>query len=276
MSDVHSIEDALRRACFTLASSWGLMLPNGPRTQTAGIIGRSGERIDPVSPYLLGLRRVIAEQLAGWVLVIAEERDLRPTWRCPSWRWSLRKGGSARLCACGEAPGHPLVEGRHRLSALDVVRMARFVDTHAEWLAAHEAGQDAADELTASAEKVSSVIEPPGAREFVGRCSVCQGDLRARDGAAALCRECGTIVDTATYRDQAVRQAEDRLMTAAEIVRLAPRMWDHPVTHVHLSRWATRREIVPHAHTFGPDPRPMYRVGDVRDLVTRHAERRGA
>lgn len=239
MSDVASAETRIRQALLVFVTAWVDMLPDGPPPKRAGIIGRSPDRADPISAGLLDIRRnalMTLDHLTGTVLV------------------------RRRLTTCVDNG--------------DAVAMAAFLTIHAQWLAEHE--PTAGPALTGHANKIKGVVEPPGSAEFVGRCEVCDGDLRARDREAATCRDCGTMVDTATWREAATEEAQDRLLTAAEIVALAPRMWDHPVTHVHLSRWAKRSELIPHAHTFGPDPRPMYRVGDVRELVTRHAGRKRA
>lgn len=233
MSEPEPRDDAarIRQALWTIRMCWPQMLPLAPRPPRAGIVGRAPDVPLPVPVSILDLRALTLSRLASWALVVADDQDLHTS-----------------------------------LDGADALGLCRFLDTHADYLAAHPAAGDVLDELGDSARRCDRVVDHPGPLEFVGRCEVCSGDLRARSGGNALCRDCGASVDPVTTRESLVRQAEDRLLTAAEIVRLAHRLWDQPVTHVHLSRWVKRGLLPVKGRT--PDEHALHRIGDVDALVS--------
>lgn len=231
----------IRQALNTIRNCWDEMLPDSPRQVTTGTIGRTDSKPLPIPVHTLDVRAQALARLASWCLLVIEDQDLHP-----------------------------------RLDGLDAVGMARFLDTHADYLASHPAAEDVVDELGESARKIDRVVDRPGPLEFVGRCEVCGGDLRARDKSAALCRDCGASVDAAATREQLTREAEDRLMTAAELVAIAHRLWDEPVTHVRISRWVKSGQLSTHGHVQdGERKYALHRVGDVSVLVARQTTRTG-
>lgn len=281
----------LRQALRKLTVLWPAMYPDAPTAIRLGTIGRS--RIQPlpipvpVMPSADGTGMDVAKMLAQWALVVADDLDLHPTVRCskPEWHGGLvplPRGHygpqqwveRVRVCGCGIAPKSTNLD--HRLPATDTVAVVRFLTTHADYLATID---DAVDEIATAAAVVERIAEPPSPLEFVGQCDVCKGDLRSRDGGRALCRDCGNIVDADATRDRLVTESEQRIMPAAEIVTLAPRLWpDARVTHVHLHRWVKRGDLISPGQVMCDDGimRPGYRVKDVAILAARHASRRSA
>lgn len=224
----------IRGALHTIRTHWDDMLPDAPRPPTAGTIGRTQSKPLPIPVHVLDVRAETLTRLASWALLVIEERQ-----------------SSAAL------------------NGWDAPAMAGFLTIHADYLGEHDAGADAAAELADSARKVIGICEPRGALEFVGPCE-CGGDLRARPGEAATCKTCHVKVDAQATRDQLVREAEDRLLTAAELVAIAHRLWDHPVSHVRISRWVSAGDLVQHGSIArGERVMPTYRVGDVGNLLDR-------
>lgn len=231
-------ENRIRQALWTVISAWDDMLPDGPRVVTAGTIGRTAEEPLPIPPHILDARALTLGRLAGWCLVVIEDRELNTA-----------------------------------LDGLDVVGMARFLDVHADWLAGHDAADVVLDELSDAARRILRIVEPRGALEFVGPCEVCGDDLRAHPGSSAVCRGCRVVVDAVATREALLREAGDRLMTAAELVTLAPRLWDVQVSFMRINRWVRAGRLVAHGER---EDRPVYRVGDVAGLVSEIPERRSA
>ena len=156
MTALHAdlLEDAIRGACFAIAADYADSL-DGPRPQTVGARPAPGSRM-PIGAPVLDVRAQACARLAGWALLIIEERDL-----------------------------HTHLEGS------DVVALCRFVETHAGWLAHHMAGPDASAELADSARKIATLVTGARIRRFwVGQCPAhdtsdlgerveCAGDLYA-------------------------------------------------------------------------------------------------
>lgn len=242
MSEAPDRADKIRHSLLTIRQCWDAMLPRSPRGTTAGTIGRTSHTPLPIPASILDVRAQTRSRLAGWCLVVIDDLDL-----------------------------HPSLDGQ------DAVGMARFLDVHAGYLAQHEAVEDVIEELADSERRCERIAEPPGALEFVGRCQVCDGDLRARQGGAALCRDCGQLVDAQTTREQLTREAEDRLMTASELVEIAHRLWDDPVTLVRINRWAKGGHLLAHGtKPMGERSLPLYRVGDVATALARMNTRRAS
>lgn len=225
----------IRQALVGIQTSWAAMLPTGPRAIRSGTIGRSSEVALPVPAHVLDVRRETTERLAGWATIVADDLDLHTS-----------------------------------LDAYDVPAVCGLLLTHADYLAEHPASEDCLEELADSARRCIGIAEPPGAREFVGRCGICEGDLRAYHRGPAVCSDCRAVVDPETIRESVMEAALDRTYTAAEVVSLAHRLWDYPVTHVHVSRWVKRGRLLPVTEHEIP---ARYRMRDVAALVEEHHRR---
>lgn len=165
------------------------------------------------------------------------------------------------------------------LPADTLAAMARWLLRHVEWLRHHEAGPEAVDEITAAIAEAWRVIDQPPDRWYAGPCGnadeatggPCPQDLYARPGAARVrCRACGTVYDVRERREWLLATAEDVLAHAVLISQALSRL-DQPVTPERIRQWAHRGRLV--AHGVDAQGRPLYRVGDVLDLLAPAVER---
>lgn len=110
-----------------------------------------------------------------------------------------------------------------------------------------------------------AVTCPGCARVFAPR--VCGADLYARPGrdvTEVACRECGARFPIGDRRAWLLEQAQDRLLPATELARAIDGL-GVDVTPSAIWKWKERGRLVPHgADALG---HPLYRVGDVMDLV---------
>lgn len=180
--DVVQIEDTIRSSCEAIARWWDHLVVTTVKARTTGTIGRTDVRPAPVSDYILDLQRTTCEQLAGWAMVIAEERGLWPS-----------------------------------LSGSDGPGLARFVGNHYDWLARHEAGRDAAGEVAAKAGLIRAAIDTTKKAEtyFVGKCQ-CGAAVWAERGTELVQCTCGHLEERRILRDAALAELRSRCWTAKE------------------------------------------------------------
>lgn len=134
--------DDLVQALRTIRTCWPVML-----TLTAQQQGYGGDPAKPPVPtHILSVRRETAECLASWARLVAEERDLHTG-----------------------------------LDAGDAHSVAGFLITHAEWLAEHEAGEAAVDEVRSWAGRCIDITERNQVRRY--RIGPCPERTEDEDGA---------------------------------------------------------------------------------------------
>lgn len=120
---------------------------------------------------------------------------------------------------------------------------------------------------------------------YLGPCDVelehgpCGVPLTALPGASwASCAGCGATYDVPRRRAELLRAAEDVLAPAADLARALTRL-SAPVTPERIRTWQTRGRLA----VKGREPvrgrtgtgAPLYRVGDVLDLLAQDARRNG-
>lgn len=94
------------------------------------------------------------------------------------------------------------------------------------------------------------------------------------------CGDCGTTYDVATRREQLLAEAEDHLATVEMITRVVTTLGDTQVRASKISErirlWAHRGRITSHGtRVIDGRPRPVYRIGDVLDLLANLEEKSG-
>lgn len=152
----------------------------------------------------------------------------------------------------------------------EIGHLAVFVLAQVEWLRHHEAGHEAVDEIRGAVERVRLVVDRPPDRWYAGACDQCGVDLYVRVGTfAAVCR-CGSTYDVPTRRSWLLDKAEDVLCNATDMSRALSNL-DQPVTADRIWKWRERGQLLEHARD--RRGRPLYRVGDIRDLLARAARR---
>ncbi|MDG4784338.1 hypothetical protein O7626_39565 [Micromonospora sp. WMMD1102] len=147
-----------------------------------------------------------------------------------------------------------------------LVTAARWLTAQLDWLR-HRAPEDylgptqAFADISAAARVITSVVDGPGDRRWLGQCGAetddgeCRADLHARAYAAtATCRACGAVVDVATRRAELGSLVRGYSYTAAEIAAA------YPIRAARIRQWASRGRIVATGEHHG---RPTYDLGDV-------------
>lgn len=146
----------------------------------------------------------------------------------------------------------------------------RYLAANIGWLAHQTEALAAFDELNNAATLVETTIrQPPAALWYAGPCDHCRRDMYARYGVPEVtCPSCNLIYDVEDRRDWLLTVVEDRLERAVTICRALSGL-GHDVSRHRLGMWQTRGLIAPHGH----DARgyPLFRVGDVLDLLNRDA-----
>ncbi|NJP27085.1 hypothetical protein FLW53_23370 [Microbispora sp. SCL1-1] len=164
----------------------------------------------------------------------------------------------------------------HHPPADTLPAMAEWLAYRTETLRHLPEGPEAVDELTAAVRHAEAAVAPLGDRVYVGPCAgeldggaPCGADLYAAPGAAwVTCKACGAHYRVHQRREWLLDAAEDVLETATEIARAVTSL-GRPVTPERIRQWAHRGQL--HARGTQRDGRgrwvPLYRVGDVLDLV---------
>lgn len=189
----------------------------------------------------------------------------------------------------------------HNVIAEDNPHLPRTATTTAQaaaWLAdlptlvsTHEAAREIHDEITAVVREVERMVDRRPDRLYLGTCGAwldehdhdarlayaiyggskreCDGQLYARPSApVATCRKCEARWDVAERRAWMLDVAEDHLLTAAECCRALAGV-GQPLGLSTLGMWSHRGRLTIQGHTDAG--RPLYRLGDVIDLMAGQA-----
>lgn len=144
---------------------------------------------------------------------------------------------------------------------------------------------DIIEAITRAVAKAHRVIDRPKDMWFYGACPTgCGHDLYDERGIQVVsCRHCDYQATIGDHQRTMLDLAEDRWMTAAELVGAFER-WGEPITRQQLSHWTHReglpREVrqVPCINRAGQltvEDVYVYRVGDVRNMIITMEARRG-
>jgi hypothetical protein len=130
-----------------------------------------------------------------------------------------------------------------------------------------EAG-DLADEIGYAVIQAQRATDKSLQLQYAGPCDECGTDLYGRPKTAEVkCENCQRTYPIAERRKWLLEHVEDMLLTAAEMSRALPNLLQQQLTSAMIRGWAHRGKLTQHP----PDPRdprcPLYRLGDVVDLV---------
>lgn len=237
----------------------------------------TGER--PVSPGLAtDLDDAIARQSTGIGIVPADHEAGLPDetglvrlpygYRASEARWELL----STMTATGDdiAARRGLFRPLNTLDAL-----ANWLGHQVQWLRQQPDGADTIAALTDLLSAARRVIDRPADRKYAGPCTAttvdedglvqgCAGELYALPGHTTVtCPDCGASYPLDARRAWLRDQAEDMLLPATELARAVDGLGVQ-VKAATLRKWASRKRIL----NRGTDTHPLYRVGDVIDLVT--------
>lgn len=187
-----------------------------------------GSRVDtsheaplPISADVLDKRAMCRSRMAGWCLVVIEDRDLHT----------------------------------EHLSGLDVFGMADLLKRHADWLGGHEAAAEVVDELEASARDLRGIAVPYRKDwQSLGACPLevdstdgpvlCGGQVRAYPDKDPKCQSCDVEAVTTWWEQRMFTDPELRkLLTADELVMFIHKQFGRPVTKVAIRQWVARKII---------------------------------
>lgn len=127
-------------------------------------------------------------------------------------------------------------------------------------------------QLVAVIESCELIIDRPEEKTYAGPCEECTTDLYVQHGLGSVqCEGCGKTYDVQQRRDWLLDVVYDRLASTVEIARALSSL-ELPITADLISQWRHRKRLLPK----GYDKRgaPLYRVGDVIELMTADRTRR--
>jgi ribosomal protein L37AE/L43A len=225
-----------------------------------------GVAVQPL-PFHLGASKVahdVANTISTWARVILEERrmELPPIPEPPI----------GPMCNPTECKHESCTVIRWHVKDSETVHAARFIAAHVWWLRHRPEAPEAYSDLVAIASQLERIIDNPPMLKYAGPCNVCRKDLYVREGAGVVeCRLCDMTYDMAGRREWLLEAAEDRLERAAHIAQAVTDLGS-PITAHRIRMWAQRGRLLPHA-TDGLG-RPLYRIGDVTELLNTDATKR--
>lgn len=210
--------------------------------------------------------------IVGWVRIIIDEH--------PPVRWA---GPVCRNClhrSCNQA--------RLRRAPEDnLISCCHYLQRQLPYIAAAEWAEEILDELLDLERRLCRFVDRPADRWYAGPCTAglrameaawfCGAELYAVPGRDTVtCRECDWTYPVEERRAWLLAAAEDRLENAATIARAVLVLGQADGTETQLAsrirQWARRRRItVRSTRTIEGKLQPLYRVGDVLDLLAEDA-----
>lgn len=157
-----------------------------------------------------------------------------------------------------------------------VTGLAAWIRPRVGWLRHHHRAPEYLQMALEAAHTARRAVDRPAERLYAGPCDQCGQDMYGRVGARIVeCPPCDLVYDVAARRQWLLRSAEDVLATSTEIARAITRL-GQPVTPEMIRGYVHRGHLVPHGHrTNGNRKTPLYRLGDVLDVLAHRAEREG-
>lgn len=160
-----------------------------------------------------------------------------------------------------------------RLRPMHTAGVARWLLHYLEELAAHPHAARAVDQIGKAVATGWRTVDRPADRVYAGACTPpCTEQLYGRPGQPYItCHTCGVRHDADLRRSAMQDDLDGRLMTGAEIARLAQYFGhaDRERARNLLKVWAARGVITPRGHT--PTGAPLYPFGDTLRLLTSRA-----
>lgn len=163
----------------------------------------------------------------------------------------------------------------NRARPLHTAGLARWLLHHHHELAARPDAAQATASIGSAVRDAWRAVDRPADRVYAGACNppACSEQLYARPGQPFItCHVCGTRHDADMRRTAMQDDLDGRLLTGAEIARLAQyfgHVPDRERTRNLLKVWATRGVITPRGHDKRGDP--LYPFGDTLRLLTERA-----
>ena len=199
------------------------------------------------------------------------ETPLPFDWDAADAAWSIRNTLTAWARHIHEASGRPLPVDKP-------MQLCSWMAEQVAWLRVRPEAEQAFDELHNAMRLVRHTIDLHSDRWYAGRCGAPQGqgtatycdtDLYARSGADwVTCPNCGASFDAEDRKAVLLDSVRDHL-TYAETIARALSAWGWKVTSSQIRGYAHRHRLLAHGHD--EHARPLYRCGDVIDLLVSSA-----
>lgn len=177
------------------------------------------------------------------------------------------------LCRAGwGCRHHSCADIRTRRTADPLAATMRWLATQVTWLRHRPEAEEAVDELLDACRLTERTVDRRGPRWYAGPCDAqlpggqtCDTDLHAPTGAQVVrCPACGAEYDADARRNWLLDLADDSLHHAELIARALTGL-GVLCTGSTVRNLAHRGRVTAHGHdTAG---RPLYRVGDVREVL---------
>jgi hypothetical protein len=173
------------------------------------------------------------------------------------------------ICTPTECKHESCTVVRWHIKDSEITHAAKFIAEHVWWLRKRPEAPEAFKDLTLADYRLERIIDRAEPRVYAGPCNICRKDLYARQGAAQVeCHPCDMTYDMEGRRSWLLEQVEDRLERSFVIARALTELGS-PIHVDRIRKWAERGRLIPHA-TDGLG-RPLYRIGDVRELLNHDA-----
>ncbi|MBQ1064491.1 hypothetical protein [Micromonospora sp. C41] len=229
-----------------------------------------GLRVTPL-PFDAGARQRgdrAMNDIVTWARHVAETRGVYPAMPEPAFGPLCGSQGVCRHESCSVIYG--------RLVPHPVARAAAFLLGHLEWLRHRPEAEEAISQLGAAGATLTRIVDAPPPLWYAGPCytpidggDVCMEELYARtDDGAVKCPACKNRHDVRERRVWLLGEA-DEVLAHASLIAAALTVLDRPVTASMVRNYAARGRIV--SHGVDERGRPLYRVGEVRQVVSRLA-----
>ncbi|MCW2904187.1 MAG: hypothetical protein JWO67_6452 [Streptosporangiaceae bacterium] len=231
--------------------------------------GHSSDRPLPWDQRASEATDVLRVALVGAARVVLEQHPSRPG------------GPRCTTCAHPSCLAYALDAPANSLPAI-----SRWLLHHVDWIRHRDEAEDILTEIRAAVRRCRNVIDRRPDLSYLGPCGEqidpwtdgrglertdCPEELWVPTGKAkAPCRACLAEHDVELRRAWALAAAEQQLETAAVISQALSRLGQE-VTASQIRGWAFRGRLV--AHGTDQDDRPLYRVGEVIDLLASFARR---
>lgn len=259
-----------------LAADLDTTLTRTSRTggRSIGIVVHGGERPVPWDDRAARVAHALVRHLARWTRTVTEHAAV-----------------AGPVCA-RRCPHPSCTRARLRRPARDTTpALAAYLLAALPTLRHLPQVTDLADETSALRDRIDTVIDRPADLTFFGPCGAidywpgtdepvlcsarCTGDLYGAEDAAELtCGTCGAEHDVTTVRKFLLKEAEDQLVTAADLSKFLT-AYGEPLTAERIRQWASRGLLL--AHGKDRAGRPLYRVREAVDRLTQiQATRRRA
>lgn len=237
-------------------------------------IGQGGRRTDPYASLPVNLAAAVdhddaVRTLRGWAWFVANNSTtpmptVRRAW-CEHETCEQRRRGRLVGPRCqGQPPEHPGTV------------LAEFLAGQVDWFRHRPEAASAINGISDACRILVRVVDRRPDRWYAGPCGAvtmtgpCPEELYPPAGARIILCRCGAVHDAAVRRAWLLAEADDQLAQGPWIAATLTALGE-PVKADAIRKWAERRQLLAHAHD--NNGRPLYRLGEVRELVTDAAGR---